>query len=286
MALGSLVRSTDSGLACPDWPMCYGQLVPYFDYQIFLEWFHRLLAGMLSISFVYFLWQVFTSPLLRKVFLKQFIVSFGLLAAQVVLGGLTVLKLLNAKVVSLHLVNAILFLSVLLWMLAKAQHMIKNVTSLDCSAEKKDVLSLRDSMKAKSVLGAFAILVFAQMTLGGMVSSNNAGLICPDFPLCMGKWIPDLSFLVSVQVFHRFLAYLLLIASVGLFFILRKQKLPLMVSLSIKLIPTLMALQILLGVANVVYRLPPLLSSLHLANALLIYVFAVWSYFYLRIEGS
>src|SRR5204863_522443 len=45
VALGGTVRTTDSGLSCPDWPLCYGQAYVALDYHTFLEQFHRYVAG-------------------------------------------------------------------------------------------------------------------------------------------------------------------------------------------------------------------------------------------------
>ena len=44
MAIGSATRVMNAGLACPDWPLCYGKLVPTqeMNLQVFLEWFHLL----------------------------------------------------------------------------------------------------------------------------------------------------------------------------------------------------------------------------------------------------
>ena len=52
MAIGSATRVMNAGLACPDWPLCYGELVPtkQMNFQVFLEWFHRLDAALIGIS--------------------------------------------------------------------------------------------------------------------------------------------------------------------------------------------------------------------------------------------
>ena len=61
ITLGALVRITDSGLSCPDWPLCYGLWFPFkerlismdnvdfFYYQIMLEWIHRLNAALVIV---------------------------------------------------------------------------------------------------------------------------------------------------------------------------------------------------------------------------------------------
>ena len=44
VVIGGATRVMEAGLACPDWPLCYGTLLPgkQMNAQVFLEWFHRL----------------------------------------------------------------------------------------------------------------------------------------------------------------------------------------------------------------------------------------------------
>ncbi len=44
MVMGTFVTSTGSGLACPDWPLCYGTVSPPLELSIWFEWGHRLLG--------------------------------------------------------------------------------------------------------------------------------------------------------------------------------------------------------------------------------------------------
>ena len=51
IVLGALVRAHAAGLACPDWPLCFGELVPRFDLKVAFEWGHRVTAGAVSLAF-------------------------------------------------------------------------------------------------------------------------------------------------------------------------------------------------------------------------------------------
>lgn len=108
--MGSYVRGRGAGLACPDWPLCYGQFVPQMDALIFLEWFHRLLVLTLTLavaSIVVITWR----RRLPQRFLALLV--FGLLIVQAVLGGLTVLIRLDILVVALHQAFAMVFFGTL-----------------------------------------------------------------------------------------------------------------------------------------------------------------------------
>lgn len=312
ISFGSLVRAASAGLACPDWPLCFGQLVPAFDYQVFLEWFHRLLAGGLSILLIYALTMLLRSSTLRSAFGLQLFVALVLLGIQVVLGGLTVLKLLDAKTVAAHLINALLFMSVLVWMSIRSQQFAKTYLAVDQNKrESQHSIHLqpqsfdlkRALQRFKRLAAVFWGFVFVQIAIGGMVSTNYAGLACPDFPKCHGQWIPPLNFHLWLQVIHRmvgvgvaffsiFVAFAgwssvnKYVASFRLHFgedytLNDVFKRVIFIKRVVCIIPFMICLQIVLGVINVFYFLPTSITVLHLAHGVAIYVLALMVVIYL-----
>lgn len=117
MAIGSATRVMNAGLACPDWPLCYGELVPakQMNLQVFLEWFHRLDAALIGLSAIALgglSWWHRTS--LPKWLPWASTFALFLIVFQGILGGLTVTELLRFDIVTAHLGTALLFFTTLL----------------------------------------------------------------------------------------------------------------------------------------------------------------------------
>ena len=112
MAIGSATRVMNAGLACPDWPLCYGELVPakQMNFQVFLEWFHRLdaaLIGFGAIALSALSWWYRRSLPRWLPFAATF--ALFLIVFQGILGGLTVTQLLRFDIVTAHLGTALIF---------------------------------------------------------------------------------------------------------------------------------------------------------------------------------
>jgi cytochrome c oxidase assembly protein subunit 15 len=112
MAIGSATRVANAGLACPDWPLCYGKLVPAaeMNLQVFLEWFHRLDASLIGLMTI---WLVVRSLQWRSQLpawtLPVSLTALVLVVVQGGLGALTVTELLKFEIVTAHLGTALLF---------------------------------------------------------------------------------------------------------------------------------------------------------------------------------
>ena len=51
IVLGASVRAFEAGLACPDWPLCFGQIIPEMNLEVAFEFGHRVMAGGVSLLF-------------------------------------------------------------------------------------------------------------------------------------------------------------------------------------------------------------------------------------------
>ena len=165
MAIGSATRVMNAGLACPDWPLCYGTVLPaeQMNLQVFLEWFHRLVASTVGFATIVLCgasWYFRQS--LPKWTPWATSGSFSLVVFQGILGGLTVTQLLRFDIVTAHLGTGLLFFSSLL---AIATALTNQTTSqeLPKSTSKLPWLGL-----------AAAFLVYVQSILGALVASQWA----------------------------------------------------------------------------------------------------------------
>jgi cytochrome c oxidase assembly protein subunit 15 len=191
MVVGAFVTSTGSGLACPDWPLCYGSVRPPLRLDIWFEWGHRLLGGLTGILII-------TYRGLPRYFMAAVV---GLLCLTVLVGGIVVLTeapLLDSfsrvAIVSSHLVISTLVLVFLVFTLS---YVLKNGT-----ASRNRVYALLFGM------------VYVQVVLGILVRYSGATLACPDLPLCNGRVLPPLThYPVALHYFHRVFALLLFITS-------------------------------------------------------------------------
>jgi cytochrome c oxidase assembly protein subunit 15 len=257
VVLGALVRSHGAGLACPDWPLCFGQLIPALNFSVGLEFGHRVLAGAISVGLLAATIFVLREPLLRAQVRTALLLTWGVLAVQIVLGGLTVLLGLAPWTVTAHLLFGTSFCAALLWVahnLADASH-----------PELREPRAV-SAMESRAITGC-AVLVFGQIALGGLVSSHYAGLACDSFPSCDGEsFVPTLSGLVGLQVLHRLNSLGLLAAFALVAWTTRGGPRSRLGSLGLGLV----LLQIAVGAANVLLELPVEITALHSALALAI----------------
>ncbi len=205
VTLGGVVRVTDSGLGCPDWPLCHGQIIPPFDTPTLIEYSHRLSAsvlGLLVFATTFVVWTRYRS--IRAV-LYSAIASLGLVIAAAILGGVTVLTELAWWWVLLHLSIAEILIACLILVAVAGWNGYS--PSAD-PAESDQAKSLKVLIIA-SLAGAFILILSGSYMVG-----LGYGTSCASWPLCRGSVLPEGTAYV-IHMGHRFIAALVGVVILG-----------------------------------------------------------------------
>lgn len=256
--LGSVVHATESSLACPDWPTCYGSLMPEMTGGIFWEHLHRLVAGGLVLLFGVGAWLARKEAADRPWVFRLAAAGVALLIVQSIFGGLTVIYRLPDLVSTSHLGLAFIFLS-LATVLATGTH----PGAVDPEGFGPGVGA---SLRIRA--GAAAAVVFVQSVIGALVRHTDGGLSCPDVPFCLGQVVPPL---VNIQItshfVHRLMAVVATAAVVLLAVWVFRSEVPRRVRACVAAALGLVFVQVALGVAAVLTFLAVPPASLHTLGA-------------------
>lgn len=263
LLLGSIVHATGSSLACPDWPTCFGTMMPEMTGGVFWEHLHRLWAGALVLLFLVATVAIRRSTPHRTGLFRAGVLGLVLLLVQSVLGGLTVIYRLPDAISTAHLSLAFGFLG-----LATAMAVASGP-----GWPGPDVPERRSAVRAGSWIGG---LVFVQSVVGALVRHTDAGVACPDVPLCLGRVVPPLTHpLVQLHFAHRALGILVAVVAVVLSVRVwrsSRERLPRLLAVGIG---SAVAVQVVLGFVSVALRLHPAPVSLHTLLAASVLAMAV-----------
>jgi cytochrome c oxidase assembly protein subunit 15 len=261
IVLGALVRAHEAGLACPDWPLCFGEVLPEMDLRIAFEWSHRALAGSISLIFAAVVFRCSREPELWRRTRLPLLIGAALLVCQILLGALTVWKLLAAWTVTAHLLTGNAF-NASLWIAAGRARKRAELVAAPASPWAR-----------RAGVAAFALLVL-QIALGGLVSSTFAGLACPEWPLCSGgALLPSLSGSVGLHLAHRWNPVLLVIALIAAAALARGTPSGRWWAFAV----AAALLQWAVGIANVVLGIPVEVTALHSGLAAALVLIEVWA---------
>ncbi len=243
---GGLVTNTDSGLACPDWPTCFGSVVPKMVGGVAVEHTHRLIAtavGLCTVALV-----VLTLRRARQGWLAAALAAF----AALVLGGsfwAGQVKHATDQLPAAGVALVLLGFSGCAWVISRAreldgrlaagalaivmfQGLLGGLTVLYRLPTLVLVMHLGTSMlflavalvlalrlhgrqpatpAPRGLLWATAAAVYLQILLGATVRHTGAGLVCVDLPYCRGAWWPTgVHPMVHLHMAHRAFALVVL----------------------------------------------------------------------------
>ena len=205
VTIGVIVRATDSGLGCPDWPLCNGQIVPAFgDLKAWLEWIHRDIAAILGILILGLPILAWRDHRDRRSLFWLGIVAVLLVGFQAWLGEETVRLGNSGESVTAHLASAMALLGLLVYILARSFYPAH--------------VGGRGASQRFTLLAAFgAVASYALLLFGSHVTATpNAALVFPDWPLMGGTLFPAITSVDSAQVLHRYVAAIVGVIVVGI----------------------------------------------------------------------
>jgi protoheme IX farnesyltransferase len=258
IAVGGLVRATDSGLGCPGWPTCFGRWIPPLEYHAIIEYTHRFLATLAVVLIgaqAVVAWRQFRR--VKQIF-RPAMAAVVLVFAQAALGGIVVEGGLEATVVALHFTVAMTLLGVLVNITANSFCTVK-------LPQKGPSIGGSDPAFARLTL-VTAAAGFVLLVVGAYVRAEGAGLAFRDWPLMDGRLVPTLGGVASLMFVHRVLAaaVLLLVIWVAIrarTMVNRSKDLVILSSIALALYMA----QILVGAANVWTELGAASVTAHVA---------------------
>ncbi|MCB9358118.1 MAG: COX15/CtaA family protein [Calditrichaeota bacterium] len=302
MLWGGFVRISGSGLSIPDWPLINGSLLPpfsdagwqtvfdtykqtypaltdgmslsTFETQFAIEYFHRFLAALVGIVFLVILLRARKERELWSELKKPLLITAVLIVTQAILGGMVVKLDLAAAVLAIHLGTAYIIFAILFW---HALKLSRWGDTLKPNARKVQRFG-------KEAVGATLI----QIVSGGLVAGTGAGLVMNTWPKVGDHWVPPMSVLwgdfyspvvanlwqnqILIQFFHRWWAFV--VAGLVIHLIVRAMKEPISPRgrVALRATATILVLQILLGIGNLLMKVPPYMAILHLSIAFLLYM--------------
>ena len=313
--VGGLTRLTNSGLSITEWELFKGILPPFSNssWQIYFEeykkipqyklinynmslnefkvifyweYFHRALARFIGLFFLIPLIYFYFTKKIKKEYINICYIIFLLILLQGIIGWYMVVSGLTNDVtvshfrLSIHLVNAILIISMLFWL-------IKNTLI------KKNKLFFKYSIN-NFPFQILILIIFLQIIMGAFVSGLDAGKIYQTWPMMGDNYLPDDILLKSlvdifefdnhslVQFYHRNLAYLIIFYVIILSIMIHIKKITYLYK-PLNILLFFLILQILLGIYTLLSGQNIYLASLHQVTSVLL-VFSALNLYFLRVK--
>lgn len=206
--VGGVVRVTESGLGCPDWPFCTSTLLPEANVESVIEYSHRVVVAWVTVCVVVVLALVWRHFRARRDVFWPALIALLLLPFQAVLGWVAIEFDLAGEMVSTHFMLGMTFFATTAFTMAAAFRPVRDDGTL---------------APVPGISRAFAIWAWIGMAiglgvvlLGTTVMATGAWNACDtDWPLCNGGFAAG-GGLATLQVAHRMFAYSLAVVALVL----------------------------------------------------------------------
>jgi protoheme IX farnesyltransferase len=194
VTIGVIVRATGSGLGCPDWPLCHGQIIPPLnDAQAWIEWAHRTIAVIIGFEVIGLAALALLDHRDRRMLVAASLAAVLLVGFQAWLGRETVRLGNSGESVTAHLAAAMTLVGLLVWILVRSLYPAR--------------LPAGGSSQRFTLVAAFgAGSVFALLLFGSHVTATSQWYVFPDWPLMNGTLLPTLTDANSANILHRWVA--------------------------------------------------------------------------------
>jgi protoheme IX farnesyltransferase len=258
VTVGVLTRATDSGLGCPDWPFCYGRILPPLDdAKAWIEWAHRGIAAVIGFLILGLVALAVIDHRDRPSILWGSVAAAVLVGFQAWLGRETVRLGNSPASVMAHLAAAMSLLGLLVFLYVRSRYPAR--------------LSARGASQRFTLLATLqAVALFGLLLFGANVTAGGitAALVFGDWPLMGGTFFPPVTDLTAAHVLHRWVGVVvgLLVAATWLVAWRTQRDRPTIVRLA-TVIALLYPLQAVVGGLQVLTKLADWSQVVHVALA-------------------
>ena len=206
VVIGAIVRSTNSGMGCPDWPTCHGSWIPPIgDSAAWIEWVHRGVAVVIGFLVLGLVVLAFRNHRRQRSVLISTVLALVLTGFQAYLGKVTVDTSNAGDTVTAHLASALALLGLLTYIAIRARY--------------PAALPRRGASQRMTLALAFlAVAIYTLLLFGSQVTATGSALVFPDWPLFNGQLLPTFSLdptVAALQMAH--FLHRLVAAVVGVF---------------------------------------------------------------------
>jgi heme A synthase len=264
---GGIVRVTGSGNGCgtqDQWPLCHGSLLPTWNLETLIEFTHRWIASICTflvvvLTIAAWRWQ---RRHLRIVIATS--IAAALFVVQIALGALAVEYNLPGGVVMIHLANALLVFSVLIYVA------VVSTTAATPRQAPSATGTAIESVKRPAIIAVAATYLVALS--GAFVVETGSGAGCNSWPVCGSGFSLPSGQAATINVTHRVVAAVAVLLLGGLMaMILRRRRGDRVVRVGIMAVNLLLVLQVAAGALVVELGLPAWIRGLHIALASLLW---------------